>query len=460
MGADTKLDYESNKKTYMVTVTATDPSRAMTTIDVTIKVIDVNEAPEFTGSFAEDEPFTGTIREESTSLRVATLTAVSRDKGQPKVYWSLKDGNDYPDDEYFQIDGNGVLSFKSSPDYENPRGAARDASNNNTYKVIVVASDDASGADGTADMASGEMAEKKVEITVTEMEENGTVTLSARYAQVGVAIAATLNDDDLTQSRIDTATTWQWYKGGSGTTVAEGNGNNTVSLTPDANDVGTVRAVATYTDAGGEPRTVRATVSVQRVPDDQNDTPTFLPESGARTVKENMRAGTNVGRPITATDDDTADNSKLTYALTDDANGNFKINPANGQLTTTRVLNSEGATATEGEGPSHTVTVTATDPGGTPGPQSVIITVENVNEAPMVATGSTREDYAEKLEADTLEIVGTYMASDPETTVSDDLTWSLAGSDKDDFNIGNQELGTPGELTFKEKPELRKAGGF
>ena len=48
MGADTELDYESNKKTYMVTVTATDPSQAMTTIDVTIDVTDVNEAPEFT----------------------------------------------------------------------------------------------------------------------------------------------------------------------------------------------------------------------------------------------------------------------------------------------------------------------------------------------------------------------------------------------------------------------------
>ena len=38
VGADTELDYESNKKTYMVTVTATDPSQAMTTIDVTINV--------------------------------------------------------------------------------------------------------------------------------------------------------------------------------------------------------------------------------------------------------------------------------------------------------------------------------------------------------------------------------------------------------------------------------------
>ena len=98
----------------------------MTTIDVTINVTNSDEAPEFTGRFAEDEPFTGTIREESTSLRVATLTAVSRDKGQPKVYWSLGTDTGYVDEVFFQIDGNGVLSFKSSPDYENPRGDALD----------------------------------------------------------------------------------------------------------------------------------------------------------------------------------------------------------------------------------------------------------------------------------------------------------------------------------------------
>ena len=464
VGADTKLDYESNKKSYMVTVTAADPSQAMTTIDVTIMVVDADEAPEFTGSFAGDEPFTGTIREENTNLRVATLTASSRDKGQPKVYWSLKDDGAYIDATHFQIDvNNGVLSFKSSPDYENPRGAVLDAdTNNNTYKVIVVASDDAPGANGTVGGVSGQMADKKVEITVTEMEEDGVVNLSARYAQVEVAITATLTDDDV-EDASGTITeaanlTWQWYKGSSGTTEAAGTGNDGSALTPDANDAGTVRAVASYTDAGGEPRTVSKAVSVQQEPADQDDTPTFPAGSNARTVKENMPAGTKVGSPVKAQDDDAADNTKLTYDLTDNGNGNFKISPTNGQLTTTRVLNSEGTNAVAGEGPSHTVTVTATDPGGTPaGIQNVDITVENVNEGPMITVGETRQDYAEKLQEDLLTAVDTYTASDPETTDDDDLVWSLTGPDASDFNIGNQEGATTlGELTFKEKPDFEK----
>ena len=56
VGADTELDYESNKKTYMVTVTATDPSQAMTTIDVTIMVIDVNEGPVSSAAPSEGRP--------------------------------------------------------------------------------------------------------------------------------------------------------------------------------------------------------------------------------------------------------------------------------------------------------------------------------------------------------------------------------------------------------------------
>ena len=36
-------------------------------------------------------------------------------------------------------------------------------------------------------------------------------------------------------------------------------------------------------------------------------------------------------------------------------------------------------------------------------------------------------------------------------------TWSLSGSDASDFNIGNQDGGTPGTLTFKEIPQLRDA---
>ena len=53
--AGTKLNYET-KSTYMVTVTATDPGGLNDSIDVTITVKNVDEAPEVTGDAKKDYP--------------------------------------------------------------------------------------------------------------------------------------------------------------------------------------------------------------------------------------------------------------------------------------------------------------------------------------------------------------------------------------------------------------------
>ena len=77
-----KLDYET-KKSYMVTVTATDSDGLSASIDVTIKVTDMDEAPEIAGKdIAEDfrengrnleiERFRATDPEAAEGLLVAT----------------------------------------------------------------------------------------------------------------------------------------------------------------------------------------------------------------------------------------------------------------------------------------------------------------------------------------------------------------------------------------------------
>ena len=132
VAADTDLDYET-KKSYMVTVTATDPSLASATIDVTINVTDVNEAPEIAG----EDDLTKEFKENSTST-IETFRATDPEK-RP-VYWSLKRTTaDYPDDAFFDISTSGALSFTEGRDFE----AADDVGTDNTYKVIVIASDDA-----------------------------------------------------------------------------------------------------------------------------------------------------------------------------------------------------------------------------------------------------------------------------------------------------------------------------
>ena len=173
VGADTKLDYESNKKTYMVTVTATDPSRAMTTIDVTIMVVDVNEAPEFTAPSEGDVE--RTVQENTRSLSIYTFRAT--DPESRKVYWSLDgEATRSPDMDRFTIRDNGMLSLKDSPNYE----ADTVLDSDRQYMVVVVASDDAPGAGITGeDPIMSSM--KTVTVTVTDVEERGTITLAPKY---------------------------------------------------------------------------------------------------------------------------------------------------------------------------------------------------------------------------------------------------------------------------------------
>ena len=76
-----KLDYET-KKSYMVTVTATDSDGLSASIDVTIMVTDMDEAPEIAGDdIAED------FRENGSNLEIERFRAT--DPEGRKVYWSL-----------------------------------------------------------------------------------------------------------------------------------------------------------------------------------------------------------------------------------------------------------------------------------------------------------------------------------------------------------------------------------
>ena len=99
---------------------------------------------------------------------VATYTAV--DPEGKSIVWSLTGTADYED---FSI-VNGVLRFKSSPDFESP-GSKNDS---NTYEVTVQASD--GGADTTA------ASRVVVTVTVTNVDEAGTLTLSTLQPVDGI----------------------------------------------------------------------------------------------------------------------------------------------------------------------------------------------------------------------------------------------------------------------------------
>ena len=98
------------------------------------------------------------------------------------------------DADKFAISSAGVLTFKESPDYENPV----DSGHNNVYNITVQVTD-----------SGRNTASQRVTITVTNVEEPGSVRLSRLQPEVGISIVASLTDPD---GRISSVR-WQWYRG-------------------------------------------------------------------------------------------------------------------------------------------------------------------------------------------------------------------------------------------------------
>ena len=206
---------------------------ASPTIDVTIMVTQVNEPPVISvGGLAVTGQSAIDYAENGTGM-VATYSAAGPDAA--RATWSLE-GDDAGD---FSISTAGVLTFRTTPNYEAPADAGTD----NVYQVTVQAND------GT------NTATKAVTVTVTDVDEDGAVSLSATQPAVGEALTATLTDPD-SPSGV-TGVVWQWASENTdGSTYSDIVGATSDSYTPAAADDGKhLRVTATYTDGYGPEKT-------------------------------------------------------------------------------------------------------------------------------------------------------------------------------------------------------------
>ena len=379
---------------------------------------------------------------------VATYTAT--DPEGAMIGWSLAG----TDADIFAID-DGVLTFKESPDYEMPGDVAGTspstaAADDNMYEVTVQATDE-----------TMQVGTKAVMVEVTNVDEAGTVTLSARRPQSATVFTAMVSDPDGDV----TNPTWEWAKSRSRNgSYADIEDAEEATYTPVDGDNGYyLRATVTYTDPEGSDKTAmeRSEYQSQGVRGD-NSAPEFAVDQdpvldgdqadAAREVAENTEAGEPVGAPVTAEDDD---GDTLTYTLWDSDGGqdgdsaSFTIDWGTGQIMTKEDLDEE----TEAE---YMVVVRATDPAGVPVASldaatsdevTVVISITDVNEPPAVtgdATATFNEDTGNETAA-----LHTYAAVDPEGDAP--ITWSVAGAD------GAKFTAVGGALTFKAKPDFEMA---
>ena len=403
-------------ESYTVMVTATDPSGLSATVDVTIKITNVPEPPVIEGM--------GEVRHAENTHR-GTVVAIYKamddedDKTKTAIRWSLT-GTDEPD---FSITGGvpgGELRFNSSPNFEAAAG--------NEYNITVVATD----SDGQTD-------EMDVTVTVTNVAEAGTVTLSPLQPRIGSPVTASPTDIDGAVSDVK----WQWAK-----STANQNADfediddaTAASYTPVMADYAMfLRATATYTDPAGSGTATSDPMErgFMKV-DDTNRAPEFsdqdLEMDGDQTdqereIAENTVAGEYIGVAVTATD---PNDDSLTYSLDGTDGASFSIERSSGQLQTKASLNRE-------EKDTYMVTVTATDPSGLSATVNVTIKITDVPEPPVITVGGglaisgmISVDYAEN----GTDAVATYTASGPDASMA---TWSLEGDDAGQFSITNGML--------------------
>ena len=447
VGASAKLDYET-KPTYMVTLTATDSFGASSSIAVTIMVNDVDEAPDVSGDEEAEYAENGTGA-------VATYTAT--DPEGASVSWSLGTADGQSD--LFDISEGGVLTFKDSPDFETPP---------TEYMVTIMATDE-----------TNKVATEVVTVKVTNVDEAGTVTLSALRPQSSIPFTAMLSDKDGGVKN----TKWQWSKSRSRNgSYADIDKATSATYEPKDDDEGYfLKATAMYTDGhgSGKEASEMSTHTSQRVrgnnsaPEfDEDQDPVMADDQldAKREVPENSDSGTLVGDPVTATDDD---GDTLTYTLWDTETGgitgdsaSFSIDRATGQIETTEKLDHEGVGVVDG----YTVFVRATDPAGIPGTFSpdpdtdadnsdtvrVDITVTDVDEVPEIA-GAAAVSFDETTAGDIGMALGSaYTATDLDATGDGETkevktaTWATAGPDGSKFTV------TAGALKFKAQPDYEK----
>ena len=391
------------------------------------------------------------------------------DQDGDAIRWSLGGR----DQSLFTIDG-GVLAFMEPPDYEQPRSGARGGrlAERNVYRVTV----EASG--GTHDVA----------VTVTDLDESGTVTIDRRQPQVDRPLGASLSDED----EGVTAERWRWSRSDDGRTWTDIEGATAPRRSPEAADVGMyLRTTVSYSDRFGRDKTAWA-VSAYRVEartlsnaapsfadhDDDEDTPHV---DVARSVAENTAVGWSIGRPVSATDED---DDVLFYELLDtpdleDGGGDarFTIDSASGQIMVGKALGADAGEREDEDTTSLTgvpalpddedagvagnseyvLRVRVSDPSTASATVNVIVRVADVNEAPAFDEGAptalkvrenadppviTFGDDDRPVDADTFAVTD----QDGADTAR---TYSVTGDDREVLGFDNSDI-----LRFVEGHEL------
>ena len=383
----------------------------------------------------------------------AVFTAAQFEAVDPEgddVTWSLEGA----DAGKFTIE-DGLLAFKSDPDYE----AKGSAAGNNRYRVTIVATD-----------VAGNASREDVKVDVVNVNEPGKIKFSTVQPQVRSPITATLTDPDGVVGKVKWTWTLATLDTGTPADASPYTKEEAVSSTwmPPAG-TGDVTVGVEYMDSlsDGTARTITEAddgtdidnLYEIRAHQASNSRPKFVNDEGrsisstTREIDENNDAGEVVGEAVLAEDDETDDtNNNLTYTLSGpDAatfnidrgqpsdNGETAVSGSRGQIAVkkanaldyeTKSVYQVIVTATDGSGASASIAVTINVLDVEPEPPKLVETPPNVE--PVFAEATYELEIAEGMA--TGRNVGAPVRATDENA-DDTLSYELSGDDADSFEI-------------------------
>ena len=410
-----------------LTITTDDDNVTLNLSLSTVTIVD-DEEPNTPPVIAATSPIT--VNENQTG--VATLEATDSDD-DTITGWSITSG---ADSALFDLNNDGVLFFKTAPDYENPGDAGRD----NSYEVEVTASD---GTDDSAPLTItvnvtdlNEPPSAPTGLSISPNDDNPTTALDVSWTAPDTSGIPPITGYDL-QYRVQGETDWTAHDFLS-------DGNTTKTTVPNFATKTTVPNLATNTtyqvqvrakndEGGGQWATDSGTTDKSLLTVAFNSA-TYTVDEGEEatiTVTVTPAADRNVtvtltmtGTGATLSDLDTGNTltvargqSSASFTIT----GNQDDDAMDSEVTLTLITNADGVTLGS--------------------PSTTTVTIEEPNNPPVITTTSPITVKENQTAVVTLE--ATDSDDDPITG------WSITGgADRALFNLAND-----GVLTFSTAPD-------
>ena len=394
---------------YNVTVQARDPEFNIASVDVVVTVGDHNEGVEPTISTRRPP---SAFRENVTS---AVYTFRASDPQRDLIAWSLRG----TDAGAFTFTDTGTLMFRSPPDFENPTDSDRD----NEYELEVVAADGHGNSDSLT-----------FTVAVTDHNEGVEPTISTRrppsaFRENVTSAVYTFRASDPQRDLIG----WSLRGNDAGAFTLTDTGTLMFRSPPDfenptdsdRDNEYELEVVAADEHSNSDSLTFTVAVT------DVNEGPEIGLEGAATSSVPENHPDTGVLADYTATDPENPNAGIFRWSTSGRDGGDFVISEL-GELRFRSSPDYERP-ADSNRDNIYEVTVRASD-GRSYGTleEPLIVTVTEVNEAPVITTKS-RTEFT--LRENSTSILYTYRATDQDN--DDTITWSVQGTDGEDFAIHN-----------------------